>query len=279
MIFKSERNNNMSELYNKRIKQAYENAKGSMEIEGFRFTDSDEKLITAYLKKKSQKKHLLKLRGSVLENMVNKSLYTYDGTDVLKNKFGIKDQAELEELEKLITTAKIAELEIKPIQGNFDLDHLKKIHKHIFEDIYEFAGQIRQENIAKDFFSFGDARFIESGAKELFGQLKQENYLKVMSPEKFSERAAHYLAEINVLHPFREGNGRSQREFTRTLAKNADYKIEWNRVSKREMMDAMIKSHVNTKELENLIKSVITPIQKNPEKTLIRNQNKSLERG
>lgn len=87
-----------------------------------------------------------------------------------------------------------------------------------------------------------------------------------MSPEKFSERAAHYLAEINVLHPFREGNGRSQREFTRTLAKNADYKIEWNRVSKREMMDAMIKSHVNTKELENLIKSVITPIQKNPEK-------------
>ncbi|WP_324655060.1 Fic/DOC family protein [Bacillus paranthracis] len=211
--------------------------------------------------------------------MVNKSLYTYDGTDVLKNKFGIKDQAELEELEKLITTAKIAELEIKPIPGNFDLDHLKKIHKHIFEDIYEFAGQIRQENIAKDFFSFGDARFIESGAKELFGQLKQENYLKVMSPEKFSERAAHYLAEINVLHPFREGNGRSQREFTRTLAKNADYKIEWNRVSKREMMDAMIKSHVNTKELENLIKSVITPIQKNPEKTLIRNQNKSLERG
>jgi cell filamentation protein len=212
--------------------------------------------------------------------MVNKSLYTYDGTDVLKNKFGIKDQAELEELEKLITTAKIAELEIKPIPGNFDFDHLKKIHKHIFEDIYEFAGQIRQENIAKDFFSFGDARFIESGAKELFGQLKQENYLKVMSPEKFSERAAHYLAEINVLHPFREGNGRSQREFTRTLAKNADYKIEWNRrVSKREMMDAMIKSHVNTKELENLIKSVITPIQKNPEKTLIRNQNKSLERG
>ncbi|MCT4574099.1 cell filamentation protein Fic, partial [Bacillus thuringiensis] len=81
----------------------------------------------------------------MLENMVNKSLYTYDGTDVLKNKFGIKDQAELEELEKLITTAKIAELEIKPIPGNFDLDHLKKIHKHIFEDIYEFAGQIRQE--------------------------------------------------------------------------------------------------------------------------------------
>ncbi|MCE0553206.1 Fic family protein [Bacillus thuringiensis] len=88
--------------------------------------------------------------------------------------------------------------------------------------------------MAKDFFSFGDARFIESGAKELFGQLKQENYLKVMSPEKFSERAAHYLAEINVLHPFREGNGRNQREFTRTLAKNADYKIEWNRVSKEK---------------------------------------------
>ncbi len=55
-----------------------------------------------------------------------------------------------------------------------------------------------------------------------------------MSPEKFSERAAHYLAEINVLHPFREGNGRNQREFTRTLAKNADYKIEWNRVSKEK---------------------------------------------
>lgn len=216
--------------------------------------------------------------------MSNQSLYTYEGTDVLKNKFDIKDQRELNELERLVTTAKLAELELNPIKGEFDLKHLQKIHKHLFEDIYEFAGQIRQEQIAKDYFSFADARFIESQANELFKQLKQENHLKpnqidIMNKEHFSERAAHYLAEINVLHPFREGNGRSQREFIRSLGKNAGYKIEWNRVSKREMMGAMIKSHANTEALENLIKSIVTPIQKNPSKTMVRQQQSDLERG
>lgn len=211
--------------------------------------------------------------------MSNQSLYTYEGTEVLKNKFDIKDYKELNELERLVTTAKLAELELNPIKGDFDLKHLQKIHKHLFEDIYEFAGNIRQEQIKKDFFAFADSRFIEPQANELFTQLKQENHLKVLDSEKFSERAAHYLAEINVLHPFREGNGRTQREFIRSLGKNADYKIEWNRVGKRELMDAMIKSHANTEALENLIKSIVTPIQKSPSKAMVRQQQNGLERG
>lgn len=210
--------------------------------------------------------------------MSERSLYTYEGTEVLKNKFDIRDQKELDEFERLITTAKVAELELKPIKGDFDLEHLQKIHKHIFGDIYEFAGKIRQENIAKDYFSFADARFIVPGSNDLFGQLKQENHLKGMKMNEFSPKAAHYLAEINVLHPFREGNGRSQREFIRSLAKEAGFKIEWSKAPKKELLEAMIKSHVNIESLGRVIGSITTPIKEGSSKSLVQQKQFDLER-
>ena len=79
----------------------------------------------------------------------------------------------------------------------------------MFEDIYPFAGKLREENIAKGEFRFAMWEYIESELENLLNKLKRENYLKELSKEQLSKKLAFYLAELNVLHPFREGNRKS----------------------------------------------------------------------
>lgn len=109
------------------------------------------------------------------------------------------------------------------------------------QDIYEWAGEIRKVDIAKGNM-FCNVKFIESQAEDIFGKLKAENYLKDLSESEFSARLAYYFSEINALHPFREGNGRSQREFIRTLALHNGYVINFAKVSREEMQEASERS-------------------------------------
>ena len=152
------------------------------------------------------------------ETKEGNSIYCYPGTDVLKNKLDIKDRAKLEGLENALIIFKIYELRKKGITGSFDLKHLLSIHEYLLSDLYDFAGKLRTENVAKDNFKFADAKFIEQEIIKLFDELKNENYLEGLEKEELAERMAYYLAELNVLHPFREGNGRVTREFIRQLA-------------------------------------------------------------
>lgn len=206
------------------------------------------------------------------------SIYCYPGTDVLINKLNIRDPEKLAQFEAIVTKARLAQLEKEPVEGNFDLDHLKNIHKFIFKDIYPFAGEIRRENIAKDFFRFAPYQFIEPYAKELFQQLKKEKLLKGTTIYDFSERAAFYMAEINVLHPFREGNGRTQREFIRQLAKNAGYDLDWSKVDKAKILQASIRSKVDTKDLAEIIRDCIHQDgESEPAKVLLKDLLKQVE--
>ncbi len=164
-------------------------------------------------------------------------IYCYPDSDVLKNRMGIRDKNQLGRLEKQLTMLRILELVDKPIQGKFDLKHLQSIHRYIFQDVYEWAGKIRKVDIAKGNM-FCNVKFIESQAEEIFGKLKGENYLRGLDEKKISLRLAYYFSEINALHPFREGNGRCQREFIRTLALSAGYVINFANVSKEEMLRA-----------------------------------------
>ncbi|WP_310144275.1 Fic family protein [Paenibacillus amylolyticus] len=102
------------------------------------------------------------------------------------------------------------------------------MHRYLFKEVYPFAGKVRNENIAKDNFSFARLEFVEEAAKDLFRSLKNEKQLKGLQFHEFSERAAHYKAEINVLHPFRERNGRTHREFIRCLAQSNGYELDWS---------------------------------------------------
>ncbi|MBJ7988135.1 Fic family protein, partial [Bacillus cereus] len=86
------------------------------------------------------------------------------GTDVLKNKMDYQDHEQLKSFETVMTAVRIAELQKKPIVGNFDLKHLQEIHKYIFQDVYPFAGKLREENIAKGSFQFAHASFLKDQA-------------------------------------------------------------------------------------------------------------------
>lgn len=181
------------------------------------------------------------------------SNYCYPGTDVLVNKLNIKDKSTLQKFEAKITAAKLLALRQKGIIGNFDAKHLNQIHTYLFEDIYPFAGKYRNENIAKGVFRFAEWEYIEPELNRLLNGLKEENYLAGLSREALAERLAYYLSELNVLHPYREGNGRTIREFLRELALKNEYILNIKKVAPKEFLNASVKSIVNTSELTKLI--------------------------
>ena len=190
--------------------------------------------------------------------------YLIPGTKTLKNKLGITGESMLQDAERELTGARIASLVTAPIAGKHDLEHLKAIHKHIFQDLYEWAGKARTITLSKGETGFAPAQNIDSFGNEVFRNLKNENHLKGMDREKFTERAAHYFGEINALHPFREGNGRTQREFIASVAQNAGYSFDWSRLTQQEMIDASKHSFaVDSSQLKTLLdKALIGPLKK-----------------
>ena len=188
------------------------------------------------------------------------SNYCYPNSNILKNKFNVRDAKKLEEIEKVIVSSKAIELRNKKSVGTFDINHIIKIHKILFGDIYEFAGKFRNENISKDGFRFAEWEFIDEQLNILLNQLKRENYLSNLSIIELVERLAYYMAELNVLHPFREGNGRTIREFIRELAFENGYNIDFEKFESEELLEAMIKSVYYTDFLEEIISKSIYKI-------------------
>ena len=169
---------------------------------------------------------------------MNMDPYVYPGTNVLRNVRDIRDPDKLADLEAQATNFRIRQLEHKPLVGVFDTSHLQSIHHHIFQDVYPWAGELRTVNIGKSGDLFALKEHIVSTLAKTFEDLKQERYLGGADIKRFCSRGAYYLGEINAIHPFREGNGRTQREFMRELALRNGYTLEWSRVSRDRMMDA-----------------------------------------
>lgn len=189
------------------------------------------------------------------------SIYCYEGTNTLVNKLDIKDSKLLEKYEKTTVALKLLSLEKQGISGNFDITHFSNIHRFLFDEIYLFAGLFRTENIAKDNFRFAEWEYIESELTKLLDNLKSENYLQNLDKQTLAERLAYYTAELNVLHPFREGNGRTTREFIRQLALKNNYYLNFNSVSSTELLNASIKSVIDTTDLANIILKCLEDIK------------------
>jgi cell filamentation protein len=166
-------------------------------------------------------------------------------TGVLKNKLGVRSATVLEQREADYAAARAYELAQTPLDGRFDLDHLKAIHKHLFGDVYVWAGELRDIDLAKGNSYFANHLHIVSAARPVFAKLADEGCLVGLDMAVFSERAAYYLGEINALHPFREGNGRAQREFINHLAYKNGFSIAWDRITQDVMIQASIESFHN----------------------------------
>jgi len=165
--------------------------------------------------------------------------YVYPGTSVLRNLRDIRDPNALAQFEADVTWHRLKKLENNPIRGSFDARRLKSVHAYIFQDVYAWAGEFRTVNIARsDQFYFAFANQIDSSVTRLLGQLQDEGPLKGLGVEAFSARAGYYLGELNAIHPFRDGNGRTQREFIRQLALENDYILNWSNVAADHMQEA-----------------------------------------
>ncbi len=185
--------------------------------------------------------------------------YCYPNSNVLMNKLNIQDADALHTAEREITSLRLAAAKMQPIKGKFDMRHLQKIHAYLFGDIYDWAGKLRHVNIAKG-NQFCLAMNLDTYGGNLFKKLEQEHYL-IGSTANVPHRLAYYFSEINVLHPFREGNGRTQRLFIEYLASVAGYRMDFSQVSPEEMLVASADSFACEYEsINRMFEQITTPI-------------------
>lgn len=188
-------------------------------------------------------------------------MYCYPDTDVLINHFSIMDDEKLKEVEKVYTLFRLSELQLKQPADPVDLTAFIEIHRSILQDVYPFAGELRKEMISKGSSSFAHPDHIETQLIRVFNELNEEDYLKDLPRDVMIKRLAHYLAELNALHPFREGNGRTVREFARQLMSNAGYQLDWEKIAgPAEIINAFVDSFNATNDrLENILDEMIKP--------------------
>jgi fido (protein-threonine AMPylation protein) len=164
--------------------------------------------------------------------------YVYPRTDVLRNRYGLRDPSELTLREAATAALRLAELVVRPVSGRYDLPHLQAIHRRLFGDIYEWAGELRTVALAKPGAMFALPEHIEAYLTGMFAELHREQQLRGLDRNQLPARLAHYLAEINAAHPFREGNGRAQRAFIGQLAAERGYRIAWDRLDPNRNLHA-----------------------------------------
>lgn len=195
--------------------------------------------------------------------------YCYPNSNVLINKLNIQDADALHTAEREITSLRLAAAKMQPIKGKFDMRHLQGIHAYLFGDIYNWAGKLRHVNIAKG-NQFCLAMNLDIYGYNLFKKLEQEHYL-IDAGENVPHRLAYYLSEINVLHPFREGNGRTQRLFIEYLAAVAGFRVDFSQTSAEEMIIASANSFCcDYESINRMFERITTPLSKEEQEDSIR---------
>lgn len=165
--------------------------------------------------------------------------YCYPGTTVLENIPGLRDAQALERYELLLTDQRARE----PLPaGRLSVRHYQSIHWHLFRDVYAWAGQFPTIRIAKDQSMFCYPENIAKEMKRVFADLRGARFLRGSSAEDFAVGAAHVLSEINAIHPFREGNGRTQFAFIALLGARAGHPLDFAQLERERYLSAMKKS-------------------------------------
>ena len=159
---------------------------------------------------------------------------------VLRNRLDIRDAGALETAEREFVAQRLLE----PVPtGDFDFAHLKAIHRHLFQDIYVWAGEVRTVEIAKGGSRFQPKRFIAAGMADIHRRIVATGYFRGLGPDGFSEGAGPVLGDVNHVHPFREGNGRTQLQYLKQLAACAGHAIDLTRIDPAAWLDASRRSN------------------------------------
>ena len=168
---------------------------------------------------------------------------------VLRNKFGLADQQSLDRAEANAVSIRSILLQLNPLKGNFDSEHLKAIHSYLFRDVYDWAGLFRTTPLARaedirggQVTRFTSPDLIEEELKQVFDELAADHFLEGLPRREFARKIAALFSEINRIHSFREGNGRTQRHFVRQLADSLGFKLHFEVVSKERLIQASILS-------------------------------------
>lgn len=178
----------------------------------------------------------------------------YPGTTVLRNKLNIGDQAELDEFELALFLTRADE---QIPAGNLDYEHYRAIHHHLFQDVYEWAGKVRTIRIGKGGNWFCYPEYIDQEMQRIFGALVDADHLCGIAVLDFAGQAAHVIAEINAVHPFREGNGRTQLTFLAMLTENAGFSFNADVLERERVLNAMIESFAGEETpLADLIRDI-----------------------
>lgn len=186
--------------------------------------------------------------------------YTYQNTDVLINKFDIRDHDILKEAEKEFTELAAAEITFKEPPYNFD--YFCDIHRTLFGELFDWAGEIRSIDISKGSTRFCSCSFIEKEANKIFDNLGEENHLNNLEENQFIAKVAEYYCDINVLHPFREGNGRAQRVLFEHICINSGYNLNLSGVTVTEWINANILGYnCDYSAMENIIERCLSRIE------------------
>lgn len=182
------------------------------------------------------------------------------GNGVLKNKLGVTSEVALDKIEATKTYARLHLISKKGPKGPFSYDRLKATHRYIFQDIYEWAGQPRTISISKGDSNFTPSYLVQHKMENLFTRLEKDHFLQNLKPKEFAGKITEFFADLNQIHPFREGNGRMQRAFTEALAKQAGYDLAFDISTKERMIDISIKSHQgDLSGMNRLFKEMIDP--------------------
>jgi cell filamentation protein len=173
--------------------------------------------------------------------------YVFPGTDVLKNLRGLGDPDALRRFEAHVVRLRELELRQRSAAPPFDLPRLQRIHGSLFQDVYEWAGELRTVTISKAGVPFAAPAHIVQEADRLFGELRRADHLLGLPRETFVDRLAYFLGEVNALHPFREGNGRAQRELFRQVALYAGWTLDFDAMDPDENIEASIEATLRSR--------------------------------
>ena len=158
---------------------------------------------------------------------------------MLKNRLGLRHQDDLSAFEAVSVALRAEE----PLPaGRFSPTHYRAIHRHLFQDVYPWAGRYRTVRMAKDRSPFCYPEYIAAEMDALFAKLRAAEALRGLDPAAFAEEAATFLTALNAIHPFREGNGRTQLTFTTLLAARAGHPLDLTRLEPETFLRAMIAS-------------------------------------